>query len=85
MLWTSSEDAPLDASLRRLYGHVQLGDDTREDPGYVGETRSLSWPGNTLESSQKTWNMWLWTEMSGPPCISFCHRNPTLEQLEDNT
>lgn len=42
---------PLDASLRRCFRYVPLEGDPREDPGQVGVTKFLGWPGNTLESS----------------------------------
>jgi len=32
----------------RCSGHVPLGGDPGEDPGHVGETMSLGWPGNAL-------------------------------------
>ena len=31
-------------------GHVPLGGDLGEDPGHVGETLSLGWPGNASRS-----------------------------------
>ena len=38
----------------RCSGHVLLGGDPGEDPGHVGETMSLGWPGNASGSPQKS-------------------------------
>uniref|UniRef100_A0A672J4N9 Optineurin n=1 Tax=Salarias fasciatus TaxID=181472 RepID=A0A672J4N9_SALFA len=79
----------LDASLGRFSGHVPPGGHPGEDPGHAGETMSLSWPGNALGSSRKSWRKCLGTGKSGHLCVegvneavgAECSRRPDLSMI----
>uniref|UniRef100_A0A672ZTB3 Cyclin-F n=1 Tax=Sphaeramia orbicularis TaxID=375764 RepID=A0A672ZTB3_9TELE len=70
----------LDTSLGRCSGHVPPGGDLGEDPGHVGETMSLSWPGNASGSPRKSWRRCLGRGKSGHPCLDCYPRDPAPDK-----
>ncbi|TWW81034.1 R2DM Retrovirus-related Pol polyprotein from type II retrotransposable element [Takifugu flavidus] len=68
---------PPDASLVRCSGHVPPVGDPRGDPGHVGETMSLDWPGNAWGSLRMSWRRWLGRGKSGLLSLGCYPRDPT--------
>lgn len=61
--------------LGEVFWDVQLGGDTRADPGHAGEIMSLVWFWNASESRQKIWRRWRGRGTSGQPCLDCCPRD----------
>ena len=67
----------------RFSGHVPLGGDPGADPGHVGETMSLDWPGNASGSPRKNWSKLPGTGMFGFLCSSCCTPGSTPGEAVD--
>ena len=60
--------------------HVPPGRDPEEEPGHAGVTMSLSWPGNALGSSWKSWRKCPGRGKSGCPCSGNCPHDPAPDK-----
>ncbi|TWW73429.1 hypothetical protein D4764_15G0008230 [Takifugu flavidus] len=70
----------------RLPGEVfracPSGKRPRGDPGHVGETMSLDWPGNAWGSLRMSWRRWLGRGKSGLLSLGCCPRDPTPDKRQ---
>ena len=71
---------PLDAFLKKCFGHVQLGRGPEAETGHVGEIISLSRPRYALVFPQRSWRRWPGLLRSGSFCLGCCPCNSTLDK-----
>ncbi|MEQ2238784.1 hypothetical protein ILYODFUR_036870 [Ilyodon furcidens] len=67
---------------REVFQARPTGRSPGDGPGHAGGTMSLSWPGNALGSTRRSWRRCLGRGTSG--CLYCCPHDPVLEKTEDD-